>query len=114
MPARVPACCQPTQPCPPLCMPPRPHAYQTACPKCHPPEFAQVQRTHRLCVSRDLSEHDIVARVMRRENYLVGMLNKVGDTCFGCAVCGHEGGGGWWAGELCHMHARQAQQDGCQ
>ena len=37
----------------------------------------QVQRTHRLCVSRDLSEHDIVARVMRRENYLIGMLNKV-------------------------------------
>lgn len=38
---------------------------------------AQVQRRHRLCMARDLSEHDIVARVMRKENYLVGMLNKV-------------------------------------
>jgi autophagy-related protein 9 len=28
-------------------------------------------------MARDLSEHDIVARVMRKENYLVGMLNKV-------------------------------------
>lgn len=37
-----------------------------------------MQRTHRLCLARDLSEHDIVARVMRRENYLVGMVNKVG------------------------------------
>lgn len=36
----------------------------------------QVQRTHRLCVARDLSEHDIISRVMRKENYLIGMLNK--------------------------------------
>lgn len=42
---------------------------------CLPP---QVQRTHRLCAARDLTEHDIVARIMRRENYLIGMLNKVG------------------------------------
>ncbi|KAI3424722.1 hypothetical protein D9Q98_008111 [Chlorella vulgaris] len=38
--------------------------------------LVQVQRRHRLCMARDLSEHDIVARVMRKENYLVGMLNK--------------------------------------
>lgn len=38
--------------------------------------LVQVQRTHRLCVARDLTEHDIVSRVMRKENYLVGMLNK--------------------------------------
>lgn len=34
-----------------------------------------VQRTTRLCVVRDLSEHDIVGRIMRKENYLIGMLN---------------------------------------
>ena len=46
----------------------------------------QVQATHRLCVARDLSEHDIAARIMRRENYLVGMLNKVraGPGQLGC------------------------------
>ncbi|KAL6780039.1 ATG9 [Auxenochlorella protothecoides x Auxenochlorella symbiontica] len=37
--------------------------------------LVQVQRTTRLCASRDLSEHDIVSRIMRRENYLIGMLN---------------------------------------
>ena len=42
------------------------------------PTRLQVQRTHRLCAARDLTEHDIVARIMRRENYLIGMLNKVG------------------------------------
>jgi autophagy-related protein 9 len=28
-------------------------------------------------MARDLTEHDIVARIMRKENYLIGMLNKV-------------------------------------
>jgi hypothetical protein len=27
-------------------------------------------------MARDLTEHDIVARIMRKENYLIGMLNK--------------------------------------
>lgn len=35
-----------------------------------------VQRSTRLCVVRDLDEHDIVSRIMRKENYLIGMLNK--------------------------------------
>lgn len=30
----------------------------------------------RLCISRDLSEQDIVMRIMRKDNYLIGMLNK--------------------------------------
>lgn len=40
--------------------------------------LAASQQRRRLCVARELSEHDIVARVMRRENYLIGMLNQVG------------------------------------
>lgn len=52
----------------------------------------QVQRTHRLCAARDLSEHDIVSRVMRKENYLIGMLNKVGkDECAGLRPCSCNG-----------------------
>jgi Autophagy protein ATG9 len=39
-----------------------------------------LQRTTRLCIVRDLSEHDIVARIMRKENYLLGMINKVGNA----------------------------------
>ncbi len=49
----------------------------------------QVQNTTRLCIVRDLTEHDVVSRIMRKENYLIGMLNKgvlalhVGTPCFG-------------------------------
>lgn len=42
-----------------------------------PPASPQVQRTTRLCIVRDLSEHDVVSRIMRKENYLIAMLNKV-------------------------------------
>lgn len=34
-----------------------------------------MQDTTRLCATRDLTEHDIIARIMRKENYLIGMLN---------------------------------------
>ena len=49
----------------------------------------QVQNTTRLCIVRDLTEHDVVSRIMRKENYLIGMLNKgvlalhVSTPCFG-------------------------------
>ncbi|KAK9120601.1 hypothetical protein Syun_018218 [Stephania yunnanensis] len=36
----------------------------------------QVQRSQQLCVVRDLSAHDVVMRIMRKENYLIGMVNK--------------------------------------
>lgn len=36
----------------------------------------RVQEHTRLCITRDLSAHDIVNRIMRKENYLIGMLNK--------------------------------------
>ena len=35
-----------------------------------------AQRSTRLCAVRDLTEADIVARIMRKENFLIGMLNK--------------------------------------
>ena len=35
----------------------------------------RVQATHQLCIHRDLNAHDIVARIMRKENYVIGMLN---------------------------------------
>lgn len=35
-----------------------------------------AQVSTRLCVVRDLSAHDVCARIMRRENFLIGMLNK--------------------------------------
>lgn len=35
-----------------------------------------AQRSVRLCISRDLTELDIMARIMRRENYLIAMLNR--------------------------------------
>lgn len=35
-----------------------------------------VQSSRRLCVVKDLSAHDIVMRLMRKENYLIGMINK--------------------------------------
>ncbi|XP_076883509.1 autophagy-related protein 9-like [Bidens hawaiensis] len=39
-------------------------------------KVVQVQESRRLCVIKDLSCHDIIMRMMRRENYLIGMLNK--------------------------------------
>ncbi|KAL2321035.1 hypothetical protein Fmac_030004 [Flemingia macrophylla] len=35
-----------------------------------------LQRSRQLCVVKDLSAHDIVMRLMRKENYLIGILNK--------------------------------------
>ncbi|KAK9144358.1 hypothetical protein Sjap_004261 [Stephania japonica] len=35
-----------------------------------------VQRSQQLCVVRDLSAHDVIMRIMRKENYLIGMVNK--------------------------------------
>ncbi|KAK7393401.1 hypothetical protein VNO78_21955 [Psophocarpus tetragonolobus] len=35
-----------------------------------------VQSSQQLCVVKDLSAHDMVMRLMRKENYLIGMLNK--------------------------------------
>ncbi|KAH1070279.1 hypothetical protein GYH30_007407 [Glycine max] len=35
-----------------------------------------VQGSRQLCVVKDLSAHDIIMRLMRKENYLIGMLNK--------------------------------------
>ena len=48
-----------------------------------------MQNTTRLCIVRDLTQHDVVSRIMRKENYLIGMLNKgvlalhVTTPCFG-------------------------------
>ncbi|URE42244.1 POX [Musa troglodytarum] len=36
----------------------------------------KLQRSQQLCVIRNLTAHDIVMRMMRKENYLIGMLNK--------------------------------------
>ena len=33
-----------------------------------------MQRNLRLCIKRDLTEHDIVSRIMRKDNYLIGAL----------------------------------------
>ena len=38
--------------------------------------WVQAQGHTRLCAQRDLSEHDVVLRIMRKDNYLIGMLNK--------------------------------------
>jgi len=35
-----------------------------------------LQATTRLSIARDLNEHDIVARILRKENYLTGMVNR--------------------------------------
>ncbi|KAE8676779.1 CDT1-like protein a [Hibiscus syriacus] len=35
-----------------------------------------LQSSQQLCVVKDLSAHDVVMRLMRKENYLIGMLNK--------------------------------------
>lgn len=32
---------------------------------------------HRVAVSDHLSEHDVVSRILRRENYMVALINKV-------------------------------------
>lgn len=39
-------------------------------------KVVQIQRSQQLCVVKDLSAHDIIMRIMRKENYLIGMLNK--------------------------------------
>lgn len=35
-----------------------------------------MQSSRQLCVVKDLSAHEMVMRLMRKENYLIGMLNK--------------------------------------
>ncbi|KAK2648645.1 hypothetical protein Ddye_016134 [Dipteronia dyeriana] len=39
-------------------------------------KVVQIQSSQQLCVVKDLSAHDVVMRLMRKENYLIGMLNK--------------------------------------
>lgn len=39
-------------------------------------KIVKFQEHQRLCVVRDLSAHDVVMRIMRRDNYLIGMVNK--------------------------------------
>ncbi|PON81717.1 Autophagy-related protein [Trema orientale] len=39
-------------------------------------KVVQLQSSERLCVVKNLSAHDVVMRLMRKENYLIGMLNK--------------------------------------
>ncbi|XP_075490034.1 autophagy-related protein 9-like [Primulina tabacum] len=39
-------------------------------------KVVQVQSLQQLCVVKDLSIQDVVMRLMRKENYLIGMLNK--------------------------------------
>ncbi|XP_020247558.1 autophagy-related protein 9 isoform X2 [Asparagus officinalis] len=39
-------------------------------------KVVQLQKLHQLCVVKDLSAHEVVMRIMRKENYLIGMLNK--------------------------------------
>ncbi|KAF5741888.1 hypothetical protein HS088_TW10G00896 [Tripterygium wilfordii] len=39
-------------------------------------KVVQFQSTRQLSVVKDLSAHDVVMRLMRKENYLIGMLNK--------------------------------------
>ncbi|KAI7735119.1 hypothetical protein M8C21_003160 [Ambrosia artemisiifolia] len=39
-------------------------------------KVVRIQESQQLCVVKDLSAHDIVMRLMRKENYLIGMLNK--------------------------------------
>ncbi|WOG81745.1 hypothetical protein DCAR_0100896 [Daucus carota subsp. sativus] len=39
-------------------------------------KVVQLQNSRQLCVVKDLSAHDIVMRLMRKDNYLIGMLNK--------------------------------------
>ncbi|WCJ38375.1 Autophagy-related protein 9 [Euphorbia peplus] len=39
-------------------------------------KVVRLQSSQQLCVVKDLSAHDVVMRLMRKENYLIGMLNK--------------------------------------
>lgn len=39
-------------------------------------KIVHLQKSERLCVVKNLSAHDIVMRLMRKENYLIGMVNK--------------------------------------
>ena len=39
-------------------------------------KVVQLQKSHQLCVVKELSAHEVVMRIMRKENYLIGMLNK--------------------------------------
>ncbi|XP_059660372.1 autophagy-related protein 9 [Cornus florida] len=39
-------------------------------------KVVHLQVSQQLCVVKDLSAHDVVMRLMRKENYLIGMLNK--------------------------------------
>jgi autophagy-related protein 9 len=39
-------------------------------------KIVQLQRHRRLSIVRQLSAHDIVSRIMRKENYMIGLLNK--------------------------------------
>ncbi|GAB4841706.1 autophagy protein atg9 [Ancistrocladus abbreviatus] len=39
-------------------------------------KVVQVQNMQQLCVVKDLSAHDMIMRLMRKENYLIGMINK--------------------------------------
>ncbi|KAJ8899506.1 hypothetical protein K2173_018480 [Erythroxylum novogranatense] len=39
-------------------------------------KVVQLQSLQHLCVVKDLSAHDVVMRLMRKENYLIGMINK--------------------------------------
>ncbi|XP_031112649.1 autophagy-related protein 9 [Ipomoea triloba] len=39
-------------------------------------KIVQLQNSQQLCVVKDLSIQDVVMRLMRKENYLIGMVNK--------------------------------------
>lgn len=39
-------------------------------------KIVQLQSSQQLCVVKDLSAHEVIMRLMRKENYLIGMLNK--------------------------------------
>jgi len=39
-------------------------------------KIVRLQNSEQLCVVKKLSAHDIVMRLMRKENYLIGMINK--------------------------------------
>ncbi|KAL8138936.1 hypothetical protein V2J09_004937 [Rumex salicifolius] len=39
-------------------------------------KIVRVQTTQQLCIVKDLSAHEVVMRLMRKENYLIGMINK--------------------------------------
>ncbi|KAK4742854.1 hypothetical protein SAY87_000855 [Trapa incisa] len=39
-------------------------------------KVVKLQTSQKLCVVKDLSAHDILMRLMRKENYFIGMINK--------------------------------------